>query len=225
MTRRVEFGDEEFYHVFNRGTEKRNVFTRKSDYERFVALLYACNREESVRLDGGSKLQGRTLLDYVLSQKSNQPLVDVCAYCVMPNHFHLLLRQRVDGGISKFMQKLITGYTMYFNKRNDRSGVLFQGKYKAVHADSDRYLKYLIAYIHLNPAKLIDSTWREKRTVSKLEMEAHLAGYQYSSYQDYLDGQRAESKILNKTSLPLYFESPADFKREMYEWIELREAL
>ncbi len=226
MSRRVEFSDDEFYHVFNRGTEKRNIFTRRSDYERFLALLYACNGTEPVRFDYTAQTQyGPTLLEYALQQKRGTELVDICAYCIMPNHFHLLLRQRSEGGISKFMQKVVTGYTMYFNKRNERTGVLFQGKFKAVHADTDRYLKYLISYIHLNPSKLIDPNWATKRTVPKQDMEQHLAQYAYSSYQDYLGSSRKESSVLNRDAFPVYFESPREFKKEMLEWIEFGEGL
>lgn len=220
MSRNIELSDDEFYHIYNRGTEKRTIFTRKSDYERFIALLYACNGTESVRLDNNGIIQqGRTLLDYALKQKRGDPLVDICAYCIMPNHFHLLLRQRTEGGISKFMQKLVTGYTMYFNKRNDRSGVLFQGKYKAAHADTDRYLKYLIAYIHLNPVSLVDRDWRTKRTMSSQDMEKHLRSYAYSSYSDYVNDARPETQLLNQSALPVYFETPEDFRRDMNEWI------
>lgn len=197
------------------------MFTRKADYERFVALLYACNRTESVRLDNGSGLQGRTLLKYVLSQPKKDGLVDICAYCIMPNHFHLLLREQVEGGISKFMQKLITGYTMYFNKRYDRTGVLFQGKYKAVHADTDTYLKYLLAYIHLNPVKLFDPGRQPKTAASRKDLGERLEKYAYSSYPDYLLNERDEGLILNKEAFPAFFESPASLRRDMAEWIEL----
>ena len=79
----------------------------------------------------------------------------------MPNHFHILVKEKIENGISKFMGKLTTGYSMYFNKRYDRTGSLFQGVFKSVHADSDEYLKYLFAYIHLNPIKLINPEWKE----------------------------------------------------------------
>src|SRR6266853_650766 len=119
MTRPIEFSLGEYYHVYNRGSDKRRVFLSPRDYDRFVALLYMCNSPEPVHIS----LQGKSLSD-LLKIKHKKRLVDIGVYCMMPNHFHLLLRERVENGISQFMHKLATGYTMYFNKKNNRSGSL-----------------------------------------------------------------------------------------------------
>ena len=140
MTRNVKLAPGEFYHLYNRGTEKRNIFQLETDYERFLTLLYLCNGENVVQL----KLQGRTLSEVDRTNDRNQ-LIHICSYCLMPNHFHLLVQEKEEGGISRFMQKVTTGYTMYFNERHGRSGGLFQGRFKATHANNDRYLKYLIS--------------------------------------------------------------------------------
>jgi len=187
----------EYYHIYNRGTDKRKIFLAKKDYERFLALLYLSNGTEAVHI---SNYQGSTLME-LLELERGEPLVDIGAYCLMLNHFHLLVRQREENGVSKFMQKLTTGYTMYFNKRNERTGALFQGKFKSKHAGEDRYLKYLIAYLHLNPGT---------------------PNYPYSSCLDYMDRGRAEEKLLNKKCLPEYFPSPKDFLAEMKEWLSYR---
>jgi putative transposase len=189
----------EIYHVYNRGNDKRKVFLDKKDHERFVALLYLSNGTTSVHI---SNHQGSTLME-LLELEKGEPLVDIAAYCLMPNHFHLLLHQKVDGGISKFMQKLTTGYTMYFNTKYKRSGTLFQGKFKSRHAGEDRYLKYLLSYIHLNPPKY--------------------ATYPYSSYLDFTDTNRIQHKILNRQCLPLYFSSTKKFVAELKEWSKYRE--
>src|SRR5690606_36166474 len=89
-------------------------------------------------------------------------LVEIGAYCLMPNHFHILLKSKEDDGISKFMNKLGTSYSMYFNRRYERTGILFQGRYKAKHVESDEYLKYLFSYSHLNPIKIIDPSWKDR---------------------------------------------------------------
>src|SRR6185312_7588170 len=174
MGTRIPLAVKEIYHVYNRGTDKRKIFLDQKDYERFLALLYLSNGTTAVHI---SNYQGSTLME-LLDLDKGEPLVDIAAYCIMPNHFHLLLHQKVDGGISKFMQKLTTGYTMYFNTKYERSGTLFQGKFKSKHAGEDRYLKYLLSYIHLNPQKRVD--------------------YPYSSYKDFVETERPESKILNK---------------------------
>src|SRR3989344_3757415 len=136
MSRTLVFSQNEFYHIYNRGTEKRIIFSIKADYERFIALLYLCNGIENIHLNNLPRL---SLAERLLSDQTD-PIVNIVAYCLMPNHFHLMLQERVDKGISRFMQKVITGYTMYFNKRNERTGVLFQGKFKATHANQENFL-------------------------------------------------------------------------------------
>lgn len=117
------------------------------------------------------------------------------------------------------MQKVSTGYTMYFNILHDRTGTLFQGKFKSEHADSDRYLKYLLSYIHLNPLKLIDPKWKDRGIKNKKKAWEYLHEYSYSSYLDYLGEKRPLNKVLDMTALPLYFETPHALQTDMLEWI------
>lgn len=214
MTRTFSFAPDEFYHVYNRGTEKRNVFMSRADRDRFLALLYFANQNEPADL----KLQGSTLLE-VVEERIGAPIVEIIAYCLMPNHFHLLIRELEEGGISKFMQKLTTGYTMYFNKKYERNGSLFQGRFKATHVADDRYLRYLISYIHLNPIKLIEPKWKENGIHDKTCAEKYLETYMPSSYLDYLGRERPEGMILSREALPEYFLSGADFKTFVTEWL------
>ena len=218
MSRTLVFSQNEFYHIYNRGTEKRIIFSIKADYERFIALLYLCNGIENIHLNNLPRL---SLAERLLSDQTD-PIVNIVAYCLMPNHFHLMLQERVDKGISRFMQKVITGYTMYFNKRNERTGVLFQGKFKATHANQDNYLKYLISYIHLNPIKLTDSRWKEKGIEDKKRAENFLNQYPHASYLDYCGKKRLEEKIINKEALPEYFSSVNNFKTITRDWLEYR---
>jgi len=215
MSRSIVFSQDEFYHLYNRGTEKRIIFSAKADYERFIALLYLCNDTQNVHLNDrpSSNLAERLLLERV------SPLLNIGAYCLMPNHFHLIVQERGDNGISRFMQKIITGYTMYFNKRYERTGALFQGKFKATHANQDEYLKYLISYIHLNPIKIIDSQWKEKGIKDKKRAENFLDQYLYSSYLDYCGKTRPERKVINKDVLPRYFSSVNNFKTTTRDWL------
>jgi putative transposase len=217
MSRNIAIGPGEFYHVYNRGTEKRDIFKDETDYDRFTSLLYVSNGNTPVHL----QLQGRTLKE-VLEVDRGEPLVDIGAYCLMPNHFHLLLTEKTDNGISKFMQKLTTGYTMYFNKRYERNGSLFQGKFKASHAQEDRYLKYLLSYIHLNPIKLLEPQWKESGIKDKKIAEEFLETYTYSSFLDYLGKTRAENKLINTEILPKYYEMPKDFKTSVSEWLDFK---
>ncbi|MBI2673760.1 MAG: transposase [Candidatus Zambryskibacteria bacterium] len=215
MTRNVTFAPGEFYHLYNRGTEKRKIFLNRQDYERFLSLLYLANGMARVDI----KRQGSTLSE-LLTQDRDEKLVDICAYCLMPNHFHLIVRETKDYGISKFMQKLITGYTMYFNKAHERNGALLQGKFKSEHANSDRYLNYLIAYLHLNPIKLFDPTWKEHGIKDQERAEKFLDDYVYSSFLDYSGYDRLEKSILSLDALPAYTSIPKDFRSSITEWFD-----
>jgi len=214
MTRPIIIAPEEFYHVYNRGVEKRKVFLSRADYDRFVALLYLANQTEPADL----KYQGRSFSE-MTEDRAGEPLVEIVAYCLMPNHFHLLLREMIEGGIARFMQKLTTGYTMYFNKRHERSGALFEGTYKARHADEDRYLRYLISYIHLNPIKLFDRKWKANGIQNRSGAERFLEKYEYSSYLDYFGKKRPQGKLLEQDIGREFFESLGDFKQCTAEWL------
>src|SRR5665811_1016155 len=115
MSRNISIAPGEFYHLYNRGTEKRDIFTDRADRERFLALLYLCNTTEPVHIDDIQKSRGSTSrkigLEMLFEIEREDTLVDICAYCLMPNHFHLLVREKEELGISRFMQKLMTGYT------------------------------------------------------------------------------------------------------------------
>ena len=227
MSRNIAITPGEFYHLYNRGTEKRKIFLNTADYERFLSLLFLCNGTHPVRIDNllqqQAFQQGRTLLELAFALERGKPLVDICAYVLMPNHFHLLVRECEEGGISHFMQKLLTAYTMYFNTRRTRSGALFQGKYKATHAHKDRYLKYLTSYIHLNPIKLIEPKWKETGIVNRSKAEKFLTTYRYSSFLDYSGDKRIEGCLIEKTALPEYFETPKSFRNSVTEWLNFRE--
>lgn len=222
MTRNLIFSPDCYYHVYDRGTEKRKIFLDPGDYERFMALIYVCNSKAPVRMENLQRKKverGRTLLKQVLEVVRVDTVVDVCAYCLMPNHFHFVLKERESGGISKFMQKLMTAYTMYFNKKYGRSGALFQGKFKATHASDDNYLKYLMAYVHLNPVKLIDPTWKESGIKDEIGARRFLQGYRYSSYVDYCETRRPESTLVNTDGIPEYYESGPNFESAVAEWL------
>lgn len=166
--RQAVFANGQFYHVFNRGVEKRTTFIDKRDYDRFVdSLNYYRARDQHVRFSfrGRMRIDDKDLL-------SGPLFAELVCYCLMPNHFHLLLKQVTDNGITTFLSKLSNSYTKYFNTRHKRVGPLFQGSFKAVRIESDEQLLHVSRYIHLNP--LIDYLSKDIRT------------YRYSSYLEYL---------------------------------------
>lgn len=217
MLRKVDFAPDCYYHIYNRGTDKRNIFLKNSDYLRFIVLLYICNNTEPVRIKDLLS-RGRSLGD-ILEIKREKTLVDIGVYCLIPNHFHLLVREKQDNGISVFLKKLSTGYAMYVNKKNERSGNLFQGRFKAELADKDEYLKYLFAYIHLNPVKLIEPFWKERGIKDIKKAKEFLANYKWSSYQAYIDEKKV-NPILEKSVFPEYFGSPREFTNFIQDWLD-----
>lgn len=222
MARQVNFfAVGEYYHVYNRGTEKRLIFLDEADYTRFISLLYLCNSSLSIHRSD----YANTPLNILITLPREKLLVDIGAYCLMPNHFHLLLHEHIEGGISIFMQKISTAYTMYFNKRYERNGSLFQGRFQAEHLSTDNYLKYIFAYIHLNPIGLIDGGWKNHSIKDKTKVYNHLSFYQFSSYLDYVDknSRNPQGNIINKTAFPEYFLAPMDFKSYLQDWVDLAE--
>lgn len=218
MNRKIDISVGEYYHLYNRGVEKRDIFIDPADYRRFILLLNIFNKEKPVNVRDVKRLVSTSSK----STNKEETLVDIGAYCLMPNHFHLLIKEKKEGGIRTFIHKLTTGYTMYFNKRYERVGPLFQGTFKSEHANSDEYLKYLFSYIHLNPLKLVDPKWKEEGLINIPETKSFLESYQYSSYLDYHNPEKFNSEILNKDSFPEYFNSVEDFDKNIFDWMEYK---
>jgi putative transposase len=214
-TRTFSFAPGEFYHVYNRGVEKRIVYKDIYDYNRFKQLLYVANTTDATDFRAIER-NNPSIYDFDQSDK----LVSIGAYCLMPNHFHILLTPIQDGGVTAFMNKLNTSYVMYFNKKYDRSGALYEGKFKAKHTDSDEYLKYLFAYIHLNPIKLMQADWKEAGISDTKKAYEYVSNFNYSSLADYQMKPRPEVAILNTERFPDYFQSTANRKSELIHWLE-----
>jgi len=171
-----------FYHIYNRGTDRRDIFCNESDYLRFIYSMHKFNN-----LNISSNMQRFISHHEVRGLTSNVArLVDICYFALKPNHFHLTLQQKVEKGIERFMQKLGTGYTMYFNKKYERNGALFQGSYRAILIERESYLLQLSQYIHLNPLKLIEPEYREKGVKDLERAKDFLKNYRWSSYLDYI---------------------------------------
>jgi putative transposase len=217
-TRKIKFSIDEYYHIYNRGVDKRIIFLDNRDRERFLILIFLSNSKKPFEIS--KKGSDDWSLDKSLNEIRGEQLVSIGAWCFMPNHFHILLREKTEGGISKFMLKLLTGYSSYFNKKYHRTGALFEGKFKADHTDSDVYLKYIYSYIHLNPIGIIDKGWKKKKIEDKSKAKKFIKKYEYSSYKDYLGEDRLQNKILNREFFPDYFESISKFEEMTNFWIE-----
>lgn len=129
----------EYYHCFNRGTDKRTIFEDQQDYVYFLKSLKAYN---STEVTGRLRLQENKTV--------RQPLVSIVTYCLLPNHYHIVLRNEVEGGVSQYLKRVSGGYTMYFNQKYRRSGALFQGKFKSCFISSDQDLQQVTGYVYFN---------------------------------------------------------------------------
>jgi putative transposase len=212
--RAFDFVPGEFFHIYNRGNSKQKIFLDHYDHRRFATLLFVSNSTESFKLHFLKE-------PYQFDRK--EKLVSIGAYCLMPNHFHILITPLVENGISTFMKKVTTGYSMYFNNKYERTGSLFEGRFKAQLVSDDIHLKYLYAYIHLNPVKIIDSEWKERGVRDIRKVKSFLDTYQYSSYKDFVGEKRIERGILDPTPFPEYFQDSKDFQRNIFDWFELSE--
>jgi len=193
----------EIYHLYNRGVEKRNVYKNSVDYIRFIHDLFEFNDiNPAPAFERRYKPNTGYPIPHITKEKKK--IVEILCFCLMPNHYHLLVRQLKDDGISLFMHKLGAGYTNAFNAKYDRVGPLFQGKYKIKHADQDEYLRHLVCYIHFNPLKFL-KTWDE------------LSTYRWSSHLDYL-GKNNFGSIIEKEFLLELFGGKENYKKSSKDW-------
>lgn len=203
------FAEEQIYHIYNRGVEKRNIFLDDEDYLRFIHNLFEFNDEDpvlNVRYYFNPKMIN---VELEKERKVRKILVDILLFTLMPNHFHLLLRQKRGNGIVKFMQKLGTGYTMYFNKKYDRVGGLFQGRFKAVLVNKETHFIYLPSYIHTNPLSLI---YGGSTSIEFLE------NYRWSSLPDYI-GKKNFPSITRRDFLLSIFGNEEGYRKHIKSWL------
>ena len=214
---RDPIADNEWYHCFNRGVDKRAVFMDENDCERLLALLYLCNDEDSITRISNFELAHANLAA-LLARKTivrGAPLVEIGAYALMKNHLHFIIKQLTGGGVALFMQKVFTGYTMYFNTKYERTGALFAGSYKSKHIGKDEYFKQAIQYVLLNPAELFESGWK-KGIGNRTLLEKELRRYKYSSLPDFIGVSRPESCIVGDIR-STYFDSVPSLSRMLEE--------
>jgi REP element-mobilizing transposase RayT len=184
--RKIVFATGEFYHIYNRGTDKRNIFSDENDLNRFLQSMQEFNVLDPIgsiyehcRTKKTPPPQFGSLASKL--HKRDDPLVNIVAYCLNPNHYHLILEQISENGIEKFMQRLGTGYSKYFNNKNERSGGLFEGKFQAIHIDSNEYLLHVSVYVNLN-----DRVHGFGSKASKLQKQKEGVVKSKSSWDEYM---------------------------------------
>lgn len=241
--------DNEIYHIYNRGVDKRKVFLNEKDYFRFIHDLYEFNDTVAAfdfRKKGDLELRRLSMLGSSITMgsqasknsmlgsptsagswtsgnasrnKSRELIVEIICFCLMPNHFHLMVRQKIENGISRFMHKLGTGYTNYFNQKYERTGALFQGKYKIVRLKSNAHFIHLPYYIHSNPLELLFPEWKERKIEDFDRAIEFLENYRWSSYLDYI-GKKNFPSVTQREFLEDFYQGAEHYRKNMIDWLK-----
>lgn len=210
-----QFINNEIYHIVLRGIDDNLLFKDIDDYYRGIFSIYEFNTMNSVSIKERRKIRIRLKKKFTQAKIARGPssgteneliiderdkLVEVLAFCFMPNHIHLLVKQIKDNGITKFMRKVGTGYAGYFNKKYSRNGYVFQNRFKAINIKDDNQLNVVFIYIHTNPISLIESRWKEKGIKNPKKVIKFLENYKWSSYSDYI-GKKNFSSVTEREFL------------------------
>lgn len=209
-----------FFHILNRGVEKRKIFLGNSDYRRFVDNLRDFN-------DLNNALSYKDRCHLALREpsglgvkKKKKEIIDILCWCLMPNHFHILTSEKINKGNSVFSQKLTSGHTQCFNLKNDRSGVLFQGRTKIIRLERNEHFMYLPYYILSNPIKLIEPSWKENGIKDFKKVVEFLEKYRWSSYLDIIGKNNFPEIINKKLFYEVYDTDEKRFKNDFIEWLK-----
>ena len=217
---RPQFVTGEIYHIVNRAIEGRNLFQQISDYFRFIFCLYELNDKNLVKMRSRIKERRERKRTGRTRAIKREPVVEIIAFCLMPNHYHLVVRQLVNGGISLLMKKLGDSYVGYFNQKYNRKGrgSIFQGRFKAIHVKTNNQFINLICYIFTNPIELLEKTWKEKGVKNPEKAIRYLESYQWSSYLDCL-GKPNFPSVTQRDFLMKVFRGSENIKKFVEGWI------
>lgn len=191
MPRRIiPFASGYFYHIYNRGVEKRSIFENNRDYGRFIKTI------KYYQLTGPKPKLSKFLNSSTFKLELNNKIVEIICFCLMPNHFHFLIKQLKEGGITEFISKLSNSYTKYYNTKHARIGPLLQGEFKAVLVETDEQFVHLSRYIHLNPIASL--------------LVKDLKDFRWSSYAEYVTNSNG---ICSKEEILGFFKTPQDYQQ------------
>lgn len=204
----------DIFHILNRGIEKREIFYSEKDYLRFVHNLYDFNDTDySLPYPQRSKLRqfGHAM--------SKEEIVDLLCWCLMPNHGHNLVIEKIDKGASIFSKKIFGGYTKYVNEKEERSGVLFQGRSKIIPVKEDPYFTYLPFYIMANPIDLIEPNWKEGGIKNLEKVVEFLENYRWSSFPDLIGKENFPFAINKSLFYEIFQTNEKKLKKDFIGWL------
>ena len=206
----------EIYHVLSRGVDRRNIFLDDHDRFRFIHDLFEFN--DTKPANNVAYLLRKS--NDIVSRYKRDLLVEILAFCLMPNHYHLLLTPLTENGVSFFMRKLNIGYAKYFNEKNRRQGTLFEGRYKSIVIKKEAHFYHLPHYLHLNPLDLILPQWRERTLEAKEYKKAmtFLETYRWSSFLDYC-GKENFPSITQRDLVLDAFGGKDRYQQSLQDWL------
>lgn len=218
----------EIYHIVIRAIEGLKLFRNERDCIRMLHDLFEFNNEISTSWEYRQHYEkcSRSIKEERGNKEERELLVEISAFCLMSNHVHLLVRQLKDGGISKFMRKIGAGYGGYYNKKYQRRGRLFDGRYKVVHIKTDNQLKIVFVYIHTNPVAILVPDWKEGGISSKElpKIIKFLEDYRWSSYSDYLEKKNSPS-LTSREFLINEMGGIGEIRRFVSDWLQSKREL
>ena len=237
--RKEQFINNEIYHTVLRGIDENLIFKDIDDYYRGIFSIYEFNnsnpvsikerRKARIRIKKIQAARGRTSdAEPIIDER--EKFIEVLAFCLMPNHIHLLVKQLKDNGITEFMRKEGTGLGGYLNRKYNRKGHVFQNSFSAVHIKNDEQLKTVFVYIHTNPISLIEPKWKEIGIKDPEKVIEFLENYKWSSYPDYIGKKNfpsvTERKFISEImggeqSCKDFVENWVRYKREIKEFANL----
>jgi REP element-mobilizing transposase RayT len=220
--RKIKFVAGEYYHIYNHGVENRKIFLSNADYRCFLMSLIIFNNEQSCVYNIPRFITNTTLSEKQSISDGRDCLVDIIAFTLLSNHFHLFVKEIEENGISRFMHRLCMGYSHYFNLKYKRVGTLWQGNFGAKHINEEAYFIHIISYVHLNILDLYFPEWREGKIKNWKQAEIKMRNYLWSSYGYYRTGKDKTSftrLILTKPDwFNEYFPTPKSFEENLRLW-------
>lgn len=231
--RKEEFINGEIYHIIVKALDDNVIFKDIDDHYRGIFSIYEFNTTKPVTIQGRRRIRaslkkkekdrGRASInsgvEFVRDERDR--LVEVLAFCIMPNHIHLLVRQLQDKGIVRFMSKFNTGYGGYYNRKNQRKGYVFQDRFTAVHIENDTQLKVVFVYIHTNPISLIEPKWKKFGIKKPKKAIEFIESYKWSSCSDYI-GEKNFPSVTDRGFILETFGGADSCKELIEDWVKYK---
>jgi len=224
-SRKIKLVNNEIYHIISRGVGGLPIFRDKDDYYRCIFSLYSFNDDRPIEIRRERRLRkevdGRPTS---VKAEERDKFVEILAFCLMPNHVHILLKQIKYDGTSRFMKKFATGYAKYFNEKYEKMGHLFQGRFQAIHVKDDAYLKVIFNYIHTNPVSLVEPKWKTEGIKNAKTTIEFLENYKWSSYQDYI-GKKNFPSLTKRSFLSEVIGKEDECRECVEDWVNNRKLI